>query len=443
MNRGIGFARDLFWALRHPESADRDALEGFQLRRLRALVQHAHDHVPFYRRHFAKARFDPRQLRSLADLERIPTVEKDELRLAGPDCVADNVDRSGLIARHTSGTTGIPFEVLRTRDEVKLLTVIALRRLHRHGVRFRDRRTVVKSPEPGMPGMPGTLAPQPLHARLGWNPRWGADATRSRREIVGHLRELRPDVISGWAQALADVAAVLTDEDREHIRPRLIAPGGEILSVRARALIGASFRVPIVDRYGADEMMQMADECRTGRSFHLIESSGLLEVLTQQGRAALPGETGEFVITSFFSWSMPFIRYRMADVVTAGEPRCACGARLRTIQRIEGRTIDCFTLRDGRRVHPRGLDVPLLADVGWLHKYQFVQESRESVRLRMIPLDGSPPSAETVADLERRVRSAVPLPLEVRCEVVERIEHRPGGKFRTFVPLEAPALAAG
>ena len=224
MNRGIGFARDLAWALGHPERADRATLEAFQLRRLRALVRHANDHVPFYRRHFAKAGFDPEQMRSLADLQRIPPVEKDDLRRAGTDCVADNVYRGALIARSTSGTTGIPFDVLRTGDEVRLLTVMALRRLHRHGVRFRDRRVVIKSPEPGMPGMPGKLAPQPLHARLGFNPRWGADATRSRREIVTRLRELRPGVISGWAQAIADVASVLTDEDREHIHPRLIGP---------------------------------------------------------------------------------------------------------------------------------------------------------------------------------------------------------------------------
>src|SRR5688572_5406806 len=131
MNRGIGFARDLAWALGHPERADRATLEAFQLRRLRALVRHANDHVPFYRRHFAKARFDPEQMRSLADLERIPPIAKDELRLAGTECFADNVDLAGLIARSTSGTTGIPFDVLRTRDEVKLLTLIALRRLHR------------------------------------------------------------------------------------------------------------------------------------------------------------------------------------------------------------------------------------------------------------------------------------------------------------------------
>ena len=94
-----------------------------------------------------------------------------------------------------------------------------------------------------------------------------------------------------------------------------------------------------------------------------------------RGTRALPGESGELLLTGFFSWSMPFIRYRIGDRVTAGELGCPCGARVSTLLRIEGRTIDLFELPDGRRVHPHALDVPLLADVAWLQKYQFAQES--------------------------------------------------------------------
>ena len=423
-----------------PHRAERATLEAFQLRRLRALVRHAYDHVPFYRRRFEAARFEPEQVRSLADLERIPIVDKEDLREAGTDCIADDVDRSRLIARPTSGTTGLPFDVWRTRGEVKLLTAIALRRLHMHGIHVRDHRVVVKSPEPGMTGGP---EPNPIHARLGFNPRVGVDATHSRDRIVARLRELRPDVISGWSQALADTASILRDEDREVLRPRLICPGGETLSVRARALIAEGFRAPILDRYAADEIMQMADECRAGGTFHLIESTGLFEVVTDaRGTRALPGESGELLLTGLFSWSMPFIRYRIGDRVTAGELGCPCGAAVPTLLRIEGRTMDLFELPDGRRIHPYLLDVPLLAEVPWLQKYQFVQQSRDRVALRLMPLPAATPPPGAAADLERRIANDRSLPWTVRCEIVDRIEHRPGGKFRSYVPMQAACAAS-
>jgi phenylacetate-CoA ligase len=433
MNRGLGFARDLAWALGRPHRPGAAELEAFQLRRLRAVVRHAWDHVPFYRRRFEAARFAPDQLESLADLERIPVVDKEDLREAGAGALADNVDRGKLIGRFTSGTSGIPFEVLRTRGEVKLLTAIALRRLHLHGIRVRDHRVVVKSPEPGMSGGP---EPNPIHARLGFNPRVGVDATQSRDRIVARLRELRPDVISGWAQTLADTASTLTDEDRELIRPRLICPGGETLSVRARALIADGFRAPILDRYGADEIMQMADECRAGGTWHLIESTGLFEVIADaSGRRARPGESGEMVVTGFFSWSMPFIRYRIGDRVTAGDRSCPCGADVPTLLRLEGRTMDLFDLPDGRRVHPSVLDLPFLAEVPWLLKYQFVQRSLDRVALRLVPLPGSAPPSDAASSIERRLAAGHSLPLTVRCEIVPDLEHRAGGKFRAYVSM--------
>ncbi len=419
-----------------PHRADRAALEAFQLRRLRALVRHAHDHVPFYRRRFEAARFDPEQMRSLADLERIPIIDKEDLREAGTDCIADDVDRSLLIARPTSGTTSLPFDVWRTRGEVKLLTAIALRRLHLHGIHIRDHRVVVKSPEPGMTGGP---EPNPIHARLGFNPRVGVDATHSRDRIVARLRELRPDVISGWSQALADTASILRDEDREVLRPRLICPGGETLSVRARALIAEGFRAPILDRYAADEIMQMADECRAGGRFHLIESTGLFEVVTDAGGTrALPGESGELLLTGFFSWSMPFIRYRIGDRVTAGELGCPCGAQVATLLRVEGRT------HGHVRASGRPQDPPLRARpaVSWPRcrgcRSTSSRRSRSTACvLRLMPLPVAAPPLDAAAELERRIaqRSIASVEGALR----DRRRHR--APPRRQVPLLCSALS--
>jgi phenylacetate-coenzyme A ligase PaaK-like adenylate-forming protein len=437
VKRDLGFARDLAWVLTRSLRVGRGALEALQLRRLRALVRHAYDHVPFYRRHFDQAGFVPEQLRSLADLARVPIIDKYDLLEAGADAFADNVDRGRLYARHTSGTTGTPLAVCRTRAEEKMLSVFAHRRLHLLGARLTDRRAVIKSPEPGMAKR---RQPQPLHARLGINPRWGVDATRPREEIVARLRELRPDVISGWSQTIADVASILTDEDRRFIRPRLICPGGEVLSRRARSLISAGFRAPIVDRYAADEIQQMGDECHRGQRYHLIETYGLFEVLNGE-HAARPSEGGELVLTGLFSWAMPFIRYRIGDWVTAGGVGCPCGADVLTLQRVDGRSADRFLLSDGRRIHPSTLDPPWLAEVPWLGKYQLQQEAYDRIHVRLAPLGGMTPAPEAVVALERRLASDLSPRFAVRCELVDEIAHRPGGKSRPYLPLTAPSSA--
>ncbi|MBI2229131.1 MAG: hypothetical protein HYU46_08535, partial [Deltaproteobacteria bacterium] len=50
----------------------RDELQALQLARLRRVVEHAYDHVAYYRRLFDAAGFKPRQLKRLADLQAIP-----------------------------------------------------------------------------------------------------------------------------------------------------------------------------------------------------------------------------------------------------------------------------------------------------------------------------------------------------------------------------------
>src|SRR5689334_16269511 len=58
----------------------RGEIAAFQLAELRRLLEHAGAHVPHYRETFAAARFDPRALRSVADLAALPAITKSLVR---------------------------------------------------------------------------------------------------------------------------------------------------------------------------------------------------------------------------------------------------------------------------------------------------------------------------------------------------------------------------
>jgi phenylacetate-coenzyme A ligase PaaK-like adenylate-forming protein len=65
--------RSLPYAPRHYIERIRDA-------RVRRMVRYAAATVPFYRDAFREAGLDPRDIRTARDLERLPLVEKDDLR---------------------------------------------------------------------------------------------------------------------------------------------------------------------------------------------------------------------------------------------------------------------------------------------------------------------------------------------------------------------------
>src|SRR5262249_37347913 len=85
----------------------RDEVVALRDARLRRLVAHAYENVPYYRDLFERHGVEPGHIRTVADLDRIPvTSRRDVQTLPLSTRLARGVDASRLIAHHTSGSTG-------------------------------------------------------------------------------------------------------------------------------------------------------------------------------------------------------------------------------------------------------------------------------------------------------------------------------------------------
>ena len=82
-------------------------VEARTLVKLRALLAHATQRVPYYGQQFSRAGIDWRDIKSLADLARLPIVTKQTLRAGFPSLTtADNIPasrrQSMMTSRHTA-----------------------------------------------------------------------------------------------------------------------------------------------------------------------------------------------------------------------------------------------------------------------------------------------------------------------------------------------------
>jgi phenylacetate-coenzyme A ligase PaaK-like adenylate-forming protein len=142
----------------------REEIVETQVRRLRSVVRHVYDRVPYYRSRFRRAGVSPDDIRGLEDLSAIPITSKADLQpLSVRDTVAAGIDPDSLLTRHTSGSTGEPLEVRRSLREERLLLAYRLRAFFDWGLRLRDRRSFVGLYPPGSP----LLEETPLWARAG------------------------------------------------------------------------------------------------------------------------------------------------------------------------------------------------------------------------------------------------------------------------------------
>ena len=352
------------------------------------------------------------------------------------DLVSAGCDPERLVTHRTSGSTGSPLTIRRTPFEEWLLRGLRLREQLRLGLRLTDLRASV-----GLSHPPGQYQPHPFHTRLRLLRIEPVDCLLKARDLLNHLAEMRPDVIAGYPGTLDWVAPEVTTEDRNRIRPRFILTASETLTPEMRRRITECFGAPVYDSYAAHEFNLIACECRETGLYHVCDPSVVVEVL-KEGEPAGSGEQGELVATALHSYSMPFLRYRLGDVVTRGPSPCPCGAPNSTLQSIQGRTTDRFPLPDGTTIHPYHLVLPLTRDAPWVRGYQIIQERTDRIVIRVVPLSGRYPTPEELARVRDAVQRPVGLSVTVTLELAAELPPASSGKFRPYYSLVADRAKA-
>jgi phenylacetate-CoA ligase len=406
-------------------------LTAYQEARLRHLIAPAHANVPCYRALLDSHGIAPAQIRTLADLDRVPISSRADLRRRpAVELLAARLHPDRLRRFQTTGSSGVPFVIYRSSGERRLHHLYWLRLYREFGQRLGDRVVWVAAKRPRPSSAFAKMAD--LLRAVGLESH-ALDVTTPPDRLLQELARLRPAVVVGYPGMLARLGEELRREGRADIRPRFILAGGEVLTGGRRAQVEATWGVPVHEIYSCWEMGLLAWQCRATGMLHVCDDAVVLEVL-KDGRPAEIGERGEVVVTSLHSFAMPFIRYRIGDIASRGAAPCACGSPFSTIGLIQGRMLDFFLLPSGRLLHPYEIVAQLQED-GWVGQYQVVQEAADRIAVLVAP--GPAFSLEKAAAFEARAAAVVGPEATVRAEVVERIEPAPSGKFhlaRSLVP---------
>jgi phenylacetate-CoA ligase len=410
----------------------RERLLAYRDAKVRRVVAHAYANVPYYRALLDRAGVHPRDVRGAEDLRLVPITSKPDVQpLPEDERLARGVPRRTLISRLTGGSTGQPTVIRRTWWEERLLNAFRLRARLNLGLRPTDRVASVGSVKKKQ--APDRQMPAALLQQLGLLRQVRVDCKEPVGEIIRALERARPDVITGYAGAVARVAQALLERGRDParrtIRPRFVTTGAEVQTPLMRRQVGEAFGCPVYNVYGAHEVNLIAWECRETGAMHTCDDLAVVEVLRPDGSPAAPGERGEVVVTSLHSYAMPFIRYRLDDLVTRGADYCGCGLPFGTIRHVLGRMIDYFPLPDGRAMHPYEIIGGILHDrATWARQCQLVQERSDLVVLRLVPF--KMPAEQRLAEIRQRAARLLGERVQFRIDFVPELGLEPSGKFR-------------
>jgi phenylacetate-CoA ligase len=373
--------------------------------KLSRLLEHAARHVPFYRDYYRKNTIEPEQLRTIEDLRALPVLNKSEYRQRGIDqFLADNIPDHRRLERATSGSSGEPFRFVLDRDVTPIIFASHLFYDSWFGFEPFDRYIRIVSPPAAAPAI-SKSAPRPFRYRqmLTKNVQtwyethtqqkisvWNVDARRA-VDIWRQIEKFQPDFILGYTSTLSTIADELLRRGLRLSRPlRGVVTIAETLTPVRRQLIAQFFGTPIINRYGLREFGSWcAQNCTASEtSFHINTELVVCEILREDGVLADPGEIGWVVLTDLHNYAMPFIRYVTGDLAVAGTGACPCGRQFPLLQSLQGRSIECLRTPSGKVISPAILGHYLFvyhAQSEAVHHYQLIQESRDRVRLLVVP----------------------------------------------------------
>lgn len=413
---------------RHPRES-RETLRRFQVRKLQALLAHCRARVAVYRDHWQGSDLQPEDITWPEALEALPTIGKDDLR-ARPvtETLVDGADPKRLVRHMTSGSSGQPFAIYRSRREEHLLNLFRVRAYAGAGLRVSDR--IARFSQLPLDEAYGDRAGG-ARRMLGIYRDIQLNGLASADEMAGQLVRSRPTVVAGYPSILLHVAARMLEDQSKSVRARLVLCGGEVVEAAARRVIEEGFSAPLADFYGAHEFNLLAWQCPAG-GYHVCDDNVLLEIIDESGRPVKAGETGEVVATALHSYTMPFVRYRTGDLAIRGPEACRCGQPFSTLLAIQGRAVDYLLLPNGRRVHPYAITVALAErEAEWVSQHQVVQTCGERIQLNVLPR-----RAPRIAELQRLrafATSVLGTGIDLDIALVARFPRHPSGKFRPYV----------
>jgi len=419
------FLRNLqspFWN-RYYETMPREELDRLHLHRVKAVLQHAHAHSPFYRRKLDQAGVHPDEIATLDDFKRkVPLMDKDEfihLQDERPNYGDTLAVPPDFIAHHceTSGTTGIPLRIPYTGYDTERYGEAWTTGFWALGIRPRDTFYFAFNWGP----FAGFWSAYWGVRRLGATVIPGGGQTSE-----GHIRmiqRLKPSVLIStptYALHLAEVARGMGVEPSS-LSVRFSYHAGEpgpCAIPAMRRQLEESWRAVSGELLGLAEVHALAFACPNGEGVHLDEvGSFSWSRDPETGREVREGEIGENIVTTFVNNAQPLLNYRTHDLIERHN-QCACGRTLAYFKgSVLGRT-DYMAIIRGTNVYQSAVENVIGQVEGLSSHYELVLTrvsgmDRMCVRAEPAKEISADRHAEIARECERRIREVLKVHLEV------------------------------
>ena len=396
----------------------------WQNQHLHQMVKHCRHHIPWYQKQFAEYGLHENDITSLADLRKLPILEKQTIRAKAAE-FRSATEKTWAIQR-TSGSTGTPLALMVNEHTYKLAMALVAEHEEHHGVAFGERRAtfagrMVQKPE-------NMQSPFARYNRAE-NQRLYSSYHLNRTTFDWYRQDLdrfQPQELIGYPSALYDLACHYQRTNKKpRFTPKTIVTNSETLLAWQRETLETVFNCPVADYYGTAEYLLFAGQDETGY-YRVNPLLGIAEVCIEPEQP----DSGAILATTLTNTCMPLLRYRIGDIANLPEPRDYGAAPTSSFRSIIGRMDDYIETPDGRRI---GRLDHIFKGVWGLLEAQIIQDTFDHCTIKTV--FENEPSPEQLGKLAENFEARTTSKLKLTIQSTDRIKRGKNGKFRSVIRL--------
>lgn len=354
----------------HYECMSREDMRAIQLDRLQTVVHKVYEKVPYYKQLFDKCGVNPRDIKKLDDIVKLPLTGKEALRDNYPfDLFA--VPLKEIVRVHaSSGTTGRQKVIGYTKHDIRTWSTLVARVVSMAGVTDEDIAQVCF--DYGL--FTGGFG---LHYGL---ERVGAtiipSSTGNTERQLALMQDFGTTVMIATPSYALYMAEVTEDLgiDTSSLQLRVGLFGAEPCTDNMKKEIEKRWHIKATDNYGLSELggPGVAGECECGEGLHISEDHFFPEIIDPETCEPLGyGKVGELVLTSLTKEAFPIVRYRTRDITMLTDEPCSCGRTTIRMKKVTTRTDDLLIIR-GDKVYPSQIESVVMEAEGVGPYYQLI-----------------------------------------------------------------------
>lgn len=387
------------------ECASREQIKAWQDERLVKQVRHVWDNVPAYRKKMEEMGVTPEDIKSSADLHKLPFTSKADLRDNYPDGLVA-VPRSKCVRVHaTSGTTGKRVMAFYTQHDIDLWTDCCARAITAVGGSEEDVCQIAY----GYGMFTGGIGLDQGSRRVGCLTVPISSGNTDRQ--IQFIRDLGTTILCCTPSYAAYLGESMHEmgmtPDQIPLKAGIF--GAEAWSEEMRQDIQKTMGIKAYDIYGLTELSGpgVAFECSAQSGMHINEDHFIAEIIDPDTGEVLPeGSKGELVFTSIDKEAFPLLRYRTRDICILKREKCSCGRTLVKMCKPMGRSDDMLIIR-GVNVFPSQIETVLL-NHGYPANYQIIVGRVKSTDTLDVHVEMTPEMfTDNVGEIERRQKELV------------------------------------